>query len=91
MANATTNRVLVEKEFTSANIIKVTLSHNGYGGGDAGHGGYVNIKITNLSGTDMSVNGEQCSAFELHIRGDAERDTFMKAFKMIAKELKRNK
>lgn len=91
MTGKTTNRFFIEKEFTSANIIKVELTHNGYGGGDAGHGGYVNIKITDLSSTDMSVNGQQCRSFELHLRGDCERDTFADAFKMIAKELKRNK
>ena len=81
----------IYQEFISANIIGVTLEHNGIQGGDSGHGGFVRIKIKNLASTDMSINGEQVEEFELLIQGDCERETFTKAFFMIAQELEQNK
>jgi hypothetical protein len=81
----------IYKEFVDANIIGVTLEHNGFKGGDAGHGGFVKITIEDMSSTAMSVNGEECKKYELLIQGDAERDTFLDAFKMIVKELEENK
>lgn len=79
----------IYQEFISGNIIGVELEHNGYGGGDSGHGGYVRIKFKNLSGTDMSLNGERIESFELQFGGDAERDTLIEALKMIIRELER--
>jgi hypothetical protein len=80
----------IYQEFTSANIIGVTLEHNGKQGGDAGHGGFVRLVIENLVCTCMEVNGEQCEKFELEFRGDTERDTFLSALKMVVKELEDN-
>lgn len=77
----------IYQEFTSANIISVTLEHNGFKGGDSGHGGFVRIVIQDLAGTSMELNGEEVEKFELVIRGDSERDTFLSALKMIVKEL----
>ena len=81
----------VYKEIINANIIGVTLEHNGYGGGDASHGGYVKININDITGTDMKINGNESESFELLIRGDAERETFLEAFKMIVAELETNR
>jgi hypothetical protein len=80
----------IYQEFTSHNIIGVTLEHNGFGGGDAGHGGFVKLKIKNLASTDMTLNGIDCDEFELMFRGDSERETFLSALKMIVKELEEN-
>lgn len=80
----------IYKEFCSANIIGVTLEHNGIRGGDAGHGGFVRINVKDLASTSMEINGEECSEFELIIRGDTERETFISAFKMIVEELESN-
>ena len=77
----------VYKEFTSANIIGVTLEHNGFKGGDAGHGGFVKLIIEDLASTSMEVNGEECEKFELVLRGDSERETFLSALKMVVKEI----
>ena len=77
----------IYQEFTSANIIGVTVEHNGIKGGDAGHGGFVKIVIEDLASTSMELNGAQKTKFELKIRGDCERETFVSAFKMIIKEL----
>ena len=80
----------IYQEFTSANIIGVTLEHNGFRGGDAGHGGFVKIVIEDLASTSMEVNGNECKNLELVIRGDSERETFLSALKMIVKELEEN-
>lgn len=76
--------------FINANIISVTLEHNGFQGGDAGHGGFVKITIKDLSGTCMMLNGKDCESFELEFKGDAERITLLSALKMITKELEEN-
>ena len=80
----------VYQEFISANIIGVTLEHNGYQGGDAGHGGFVRIKIENIASTSMEVNRQESENVELIFRGDTERDTLISALKMIVKELEDN-
>jgi hypothetical protein len=80
----------IYQEFISANIIGVTLEHNGFQGGDAGHGGFVKLVIENLASTCMEVNGEECEKFELVFRGDTERYTFLDALKMVVKELEDN-
>jgi hypothetical protein len=80
----------IYQEFSLANIMGVTLEHNGFGGGDAGHGGFVKLTIENLGSTDMSLNGVDCNEFELMFRGDSERETFLSALKMIVKELEEN-
>jgi hypothetical protein len=75
-------------EFTSANILGVSVEHNGYKGGDAGHGGYVKIKFKDLASTAMELNGEDVEEFEIVFRGDTERATLTDALEMIVKELK---
>jgi len=77
----------IYEEFWAANVIGVTLQHNGLQGGDAGHGGYVRITIKNLGSTCMEVNDEFCDEFELCFRGDSERQTLISALKMIVQEL----
>lgn len=80
----------IYKEFASANIIGVTLEHNGFQGGDAGHGGFVRLVIKNLSSTYMEVNGRISEEFELVLRGTTERETFLSALKMVVEELEKN-
>ena len=80
----------IYQEFTSCNILGVTLEHNGFKGGDAGHGGFVSITIEDLSCTSMEVNGKKCGKLELVLRGDTERETLVSALKMIVKELEDN-
>lgn len=81
----------IYQEFSSANIIGVTLEHNGYKGGDAGHGGFVKIGIENLGNTCMEVNGKESNKIEICFRGDTERDTLLSALQMIIKELEVSK
>jgi hypothetical protein len=80
----------VYQEFMSANTLGVTLEHNGFKGGDAGHGGFVKITIKDLSATAMHLNGEECSEFELNFLGSTERQTLLDALKMIVEELENN-
>ena len=81
--------VKIYEEFSSCNILGVTLEHNGYGGGDAGHGGYVKITIEDIASTWMEVNGHETEKVELLFRGDTERDTLLSSLEMIVKELKK--
>lgn len=77
-------------QFTSANILEVELIENGYGGGDAGHGGFVTIHIKDISSTCMFVNGEIAKELILTVNGDTERDTLADALLTIALALKKN-
>ena len=79
--------VEVERTYTDCCIIKVKLTHNGYQGGDAGHGGFVHLLIKDLSSTAMFVDGEPRAEFSFRVEGDAERDVLIRAMKDIIKEL----
>jgi hypothetical protein len=80
----------IEETFTLCNILEVKLEHNGYQGGDAGHGGYVKMNFSN-EGAAIEVNGKECEEVELIFRGDNERTTLVDALKMIVKELEEHK
>ncbi len=90
----TTDEVLVsEKEFVSANILKAKITQNGYGGGDSGHGGFVELEFEDLSSTDMEATFSKGSQSEptkitLTFRGDCERDTLIEALEFFVQELK---
>lgn len=77
-------------EINSANILEVIVSHNGFQGGDSGHGGFVSLTFNDIASTDMSVDGEQREAFEIKFRGDCERSTLVLALEAVIKELKEN-
>jgi hypothetical protein len=80
----------IYQEFASANVLGVELEHNGFKGGDAGHGGFVKITLENLASTAMELNGKEADKVELVFMGDSERCTIISAFKMIVKELEDN-
>jgi len=82
---------IIYQKFESANTIAVTLEHNGFKGGDLGHGGFVKIKIEDINSTHMELNNEHIEVIELTFRGDSERYTLLNALKMIVKELDDNK
>ena len=87
------NKIMLRKikqDFTLCNILHVTLEHNGFQGGDGGHGGYVKMNFSN-EGAAIEVNGEECEEVELIFRGDDERITLVDALKMIVKELEKHK
>lgn len=90
MKNGLATRKLT-KEFASMNILETTVEHNGCQGGDAGHGGFVKITFSDLSGTDMEVNGVECEEFSITFKGSSERETLIASLDMILTELKNNK
>lgn len=83
---------------SSACILDVTVAHNGYGGGDSGHGSYTHITFRDGSSTDMGVRildeneNEKIIAkvkeVELLFSGDAERDCLIEALEAIVHELR---
>lgn len=78
----------VYQEFTDMNVLGVTVEHNGFRGGDAGHGGFVAIKFKNLGSTAMYINDSECEVVEIMFKGDSERRTLVKALEMALEELK---
>lgn len=89
----------VKKEISSANILNVTVEHNGFQGGDTGHGGFVKITLEDHGSTDMRCkvksDVEECDyqdveSIELFFGGDTERDTLTEALEIILTELKNN-
>ena len=93
----------IKETFYSANILTVEVTHNGFQGGDAGHGGFVTIKLidegsTSMEGTVEYIPGdgyypqkisfEEMNEVSLTFRGDTERDTLVQSLEFILKELK---
>jgi hypothetical protein len=62
----------VTKEFVSANMFDVDIHHNGYQGGDAGHGGFVDIKFKNFQDTSLEVSVVPSN----HLTNLLDTDTF---------------
>jgi hypothetical protein len=67
----------------------VTIRENGCKGGDAGHGGYVDIIIKGEGGACMNQNDTETDEIVFGVQGDAERDLLIQALTQIVKELKR--
>jgi hypothetical protein len=78
------------KEFVGANILGCEVYHNGYQGGDAGHGGYVTIHFKDICSTSMMLNGKYVEEFKFTFQGDSERDTLINALEYISHELKKD-
>lgn len=77
----------VYQRFISANMLSVCVEHNGVQGGDAGHGGYVTIKLIDEGCTSMEVNGEEAESVEITLRGSTERETLIQSLIVILREL----
>ena len=78
-----------KKEIDS--LIDLTIEHNGYCGGDTGHGGFVNITLdgSKFDNADLLCNGEEVEKINFGVRGDWERDALINSFKHIIKELEK--
>lgn len=76
--------------FTDCNIITVDVTDTGFKGGDSGHGCVVKFSITDVASTCMYVNGMEASLFELELRGDSERRTFLDALKFAVDIIETN-
>ena len=77
----------VYQRFISANQLSVAVEHNGVHPGNAGHEGYVTIKLMDEGCTSMEVNGKQAESVEITLRGETERETLIKALIVILREL----
>lgn len=64
--------------------------HNGIQGGDAGHGGFVVIRISDFDGT-LYVNGKETKSMFIRVEGDAERQALIDIFKLVVNELENNR
>jgi hypothetical protein len=76
--------------FTDCNIITVDVTDTGFKGGDAGHGCLVKFSIKDEASTCMFVNGMETGFFELELRGDSERRTFLNALKFAVDIIETN-
>ena len=81
----------IYQEFESANILATTIEHNGYKGGDLGHGSFIKITFENIASTSMFLNDSETDNFTFTFKGDTERDTFIDSLKFILFELENNK
>jgi len=87
---------IVKRCFESANILEVSVEHNGFRGGDAGHGGYVKIAFEDIACTSMNAfveDHDECGdvkRINMLFRGSCERETLLEGLKMIVKELEEN-
>ncbi|MBS1687047.1 MAG: hypothetical protein JSS76_20085 [Bacteroidetes bacterium] len=85
---------------TDACVTTFKVSHNGLQGGDASHGGFVEIEIDNVSSTNLKVAVKQvfdtnpdykeCTGVKLKFAGDAERNNLIEGLELILHELKKN-
>lgn len=75
------------KTFYDCNILKAEITENGFKGGDAGHGGFVSLKLTDLASTCIEINGVNANTVEITVRGDSERRTLIEALKFFIKSL----
>lgn len=80
---------IISQSYQDAVIFDATLEHNGFRGGDSGHGGYV--KMTFKSTTEIEVKRDDDYSLCVEVRGDAERRTLTAALRMIVDELESNK
>src|SRR5581483_9882659 len=81
------------EEFSSANILRVTVGTNCPHGGDTGHGGRTVLILEDLGGTDLrcSCDGGPVSStqrIEIVLGGDTECDTFIDALEYAAQTLR---
>lgn len=81
-------------EYAAACLGSVAFRTNGPQGGDAGHGGYLEIVFDTQEGStalEVDVNGEEVGDVDtvtLRFRGDAEMEAARQCFQFLADSLK---
>jgi hypothetical protein len=78
----------VQETFCECCILDATIEHNGHQGGDAGHGGYVELVLKDLGGCAMEINGKRMHEIVLRFSGDSEGDVLTDALDMFVRVLK---
>lgn len=76
------------EQFTSANIIEVTVASNGLQGGDSGHGSRTYFSLEDLASTDMDIRTSG-KKVEIMLGGDTELQTFTDALRWAADTLEK--
>lgn len=71
-------------------LTEVIVEENGECGGDSGHGGFVNIKIKDVGGTALTLNGQEVEEINFGVSGDAERDRLINILSDIRDKLMEN-
>jgi hypothetical protein len=81
-----------EKDYIMANSTSLLIETTGYIEGDAGHGCYTKILITDGGSTTFIYNGVDLSSrpLEIEIRGGCEYNTFINIFKDISNFMEEN-
>lgn len=74
------------EQFTSANIMEVTVATNGLQGGDSGHGSRTYFSLEDLASTDMDIRTSG-RKLEIMLGGDTELQTFIEALRWTANTL----
>ena len=74
----------VKEDFTDLSILQCTVIDNHDYVKDRPN---FTIRFTDLSNTQMMVNGEECEEFEFTFKGNSEHSNFASAFRMILEEL----
>jgi len=85
----------VGTDIISHNMLGVLVTHNGVKGGHHRYGGFVEITLSNESCTmwEGKMYRDELGDLEeisFRVKGDAERETLIRAFEQIVKELKNN-
>ena len=79
---------MVEKEITSANILRVAVGSTGLCGGDYSHGGKTKIVIEDLSSTDINCWWDyENKKLTINLGGDCELQTILEGLEFIIKHL----
>lgn len=76
------------REVSNANILEVEAGTNGLHGGDTGHGCRTYIRVEDLGGTDITVLPLREGGVVVHLGGDAELITMIRALEFITEVLK---
>ena len=96
----TDTRVIVKNakrfvRFQNACMLDLMVEHNGEVSGDAGHGGFINLKLefdsfaifVDFKGEEKVDSINNLESMNISILGEYERKTFISALKVIVDEL----
>lgn len=73
------------------NILGISVSTNGFQGGDSGHGSKTVINISDEAGSDIKCTTLNAagSSFRIELGGDSELQTIIESFEFAAKTLRK--
>lgn len=73
------------------NILGISVSTNGFQGGDSGHGSKTVINISDEAGSDIKCTTLNAagSSFRIELGGDSELQTIIESFEFAARTLRK--